>query len=587
MSRTARRRRLPSTDESAHELELEEAIGLVGAELRITVDRMATTNKELRASNEDIVSMNEELQSTNEELEAAKEEQQSLNEELTIVNTQLQDKLEELELRTADLDNLLNGTEIATLFLDREMRIRWYTPTMVALLSVKPADLGRPLADFACRFDDDEFLSDAIAVQRTLAPRTREVRGPGKRWYLRRLLPYCIGGDRIDGVVATFVDITDRRQAEEECRAAMVYAESIVETVREPLLVLDPELRVRTANSAFYRTFEAEPQTTIGRPLHELAEREWDVSQLRRLLTQVLLEKSTFESFEVERDFRGIGRRAMLLNARRLDDTPLILLAIEDITLRRAAEQLTRDLGLRDPLTGLPSRSLFHDRLSQALALARRSGRPLAVVLLDLDHFKDINDTLGHSQGDALLVAAAARLQACVRQTDTVARLGGDEFIVVLGELTNPQQAAVLAKKMIAEIGHPFVIDGQEVHIGASCGIAMHLPSGPEADPELILKNVDLALYRAKDEGRGSFCFYAPELTAAVKERKLLEHDLRLGLELGEFDLHYQPQVAVADGRLIGVEALLRWRSARRGSVLPGQFVPRAEESGLIVPLGA
>ena len=208
-------------------------------------------------------------------------------------------------------------------------------------------------------------------------------------------------------------------------------------------------------------------------------------------------------------------------------------------------------------------------------------------MLLDLDHFKDINDTLGHSQGDALLVAAAARLQACVRQTDTVARLGGDEFIMVLGELTNPQQAAVLAEKMIAEIGHPFVIDGQEVHIGASCGIAMHLPSGPGADPDLILKNVDLALYRAKDEGRGSFCFYAPELTAAVKERKLLEHDLRLGLELGEFDLHYQPQVAVADGRLIGVEALLRWRSARRGSVLPGEFVPRAEESGLIVPLGA
>ena len=424
------------TDETARELELEEAIGLVGAELRITVDRMATTNEELRASNEDIVSMNEELQSTNEELEAAKEEQQSLNEELTIVNAQLQDKLEELELRTADLDNLLNGTEIATLFLDREMRIRWYTPTMVALLSVKPADLGRSLADFACKFDDDEFLSDAIAVQRTLAPRIREMRGPGKRWYLRRLLPYRIGSDRIDGVVATFVDITDRRQAEQECRAAMVYAESIVETVREPLLVLDPELRVRTANSAFYRTFEAEPQTTIGRPLHELAEGEWDVPQLHRLLTQVLLEKSTFESFEVERDFRGIGRRVMLLNARRLDDTPLILLAIEDITLRRAAEQLTRDLGLRDPLTGLPSRSLFHDRLSQALALARRSGRPLAVLLLDLDHFKDVNDTLGHTQGDALLVAAAARLQACVRQTDTVARLGGDEFIMVLGELS-------------------------------------------------------------------------------------------------------------------------------------------------------
>ena len=230
---------------------------------------MATTNEELRASNEDIVSMNEELQSTNEELEAAKEEQQSLNEELTIVNAQLQDKLEELELRTADLDNLLNGTEIATLFLDREMRIRWYTPTMVALLSVKPADLGRSLADFACKFDDDEFLSDAIAVQRTLAPRIREMRGPGKRWYLRRLLPYRIGGDRS---TASWRRSSTSPTGDRRSRSAgrpWSTPKASWRRCASLFLVLDPELRVRTANWRF-----TEPSRPSRRPHRPPAQRD-------------------------------------------------------------------------------------------------------------------------------------------------------------------------------------------------------------------------------------------------------------------------------------------------------------------------
>lgn len=259
--------------------------------------------------------------------------------------------------------------------------------------------------------------------------------------------------------------------------------------------------------------------------------------------------------------------------------------AAMDITERKRAEEQVRHLAHHDQLTGLPNRVLLHERLHQALGLARSSGSRLGLLLLDLDHFKDINDTLGHPAGDGLLRAAAERFRRALRPGDTLARLGGDEFAVVLPGLAGGQGAAVLAQRLIDALAGPFVLEAQEVHVSASVGIALFEGEPDHAD-ELVRK-ADLALYKAKREGRGRFSSFEPSMDTEAQARGRLERELRAALDKGEFVLHYQPQVDLRTGRVDSVEALVRWRHPERRLVLPGEFVPVAEASGLIRPLGA
>ena len=256
-----------------------------------------------------------------------------------------------------------------------------------------------------------------------------------------------------------------------------------------------------------------------------------------------------------------------------------------DITERTRVEERTRYLALHDSLTGLPNRTLFHDRLQRALAEAERYDRRAGLLLLDLDQFKDINDMLGHTAGDQLLVEVARRLDACVRASDTVARLGGDEFALILTEMRRPEDAAAVARKAMQVLAKPFRLDGQEMHATTSLGIAIGPADGE--DPSQLLRAADMALYRAKAEGRNAFRFYAAEMSAQVEARKELEGDLRRALERGELTLEFQPQFEFAAGRIVGAEALARWRHPRLGPVPPAEFIPLAESSGLIVPLGA
>ena len=256
-----------------------------------------------------------------------------------------------------------------------------------------------------------------------------------------------------------------------------------------------------------------------------------------------------------------------------------------DITERRRTEDRIRRLALHDSLTSLPNRALFQDRLQQALAEARRHDRRVALLLLDLDHFKDINDTLGHTAGDRFLKEVAQRLDACVRASDTVARLGGDEFALILTELRQPEDAAVLARRAVRMVAEGMRLDNQEIQTTASIGITIYPTDSEDADQ--LLRYADLALYRAKAEGRNTYRFYAAAMGAQVEARRALERDLRTALERGELELHFQPQLDLATGHIDGAEALARWRHPTRGSVPPSEFIPLAETSGLIVPLGA
>jgi two-component system CheB/CheR fusion protein len=341
----------PEPEEPASDSQLQADLDATREDLRLTIEQMEAANEELKASNEEIRSINEELQASNEELETSKEELQSLNEELNTVNSQLQAKVHELEARTDDLNNLLNSTDVATLFLDRSLCIRWFTPAMKALLELMPTDIGRPISHFAQKFSGGDLVEDARNVLERLLPVDAEVVDDLGRWYIRHIVPYRTASDRIDGAVVTFTEITERKRWEQETEAAKEFAEDIVDTVREPLVVLTPKLSVHSANQSFYEAFQVSREETEGRLIYELGNRQWDVPQLRRLLGDVLPANRQFEDFEVEHEFEAIGRRTMLLNARRLGQEKLILLAIEDVTERKRNEQerelLSRELSHR------------------------------------------------------------------------------------------------------------------------------------------------------------------------------------------------------------------------------------------------
>jgi diguanylate cyclase (GGDEF)-like protein len=241
-------------------------------------------------------------------------------------------------------------------------------------------------------------------------------------------------------------------------------------------------------------------------------------------------------------------------------------------------------LAYHDGLTALPNRSLFNKLLSQAISQAQRSNNQLAVAFIDLDRFKQINDTLGHEAGDDLLKEVARRLKTCLRDSDIVARLGGDEFVVLLTELMEEKYAATVAKKIITAIATPFVLIGQEFRVTASIGISTYPLDG--ADAQTMTKNADIAMYQAKEDGKNNFQFYSEKLNANSLERLTLESSLRHALERGEFQLHYQAKRDIASGEITGMEALLRWHNPDLGMVAPMQFIQVAEETGLIVPIG-
>ena len=255
-----------------------------------------------------------------------------------------------------------------------------------------------------------------------------------------------------------------------------------------------------------------------------------------------------------------------------------------DITERKEAEERVRHLAHYDALTDLPNRTLFFDRLSQALIQARRDETKAAVMFIDLDRFKNINDTLGHSVGDLLLQGVAVRLSQCMRQGDSVSRQGGDEFVVLLPEVSQAEDAALVAQKILSSISQPFHLDGHELRVSCSIGISFYPNDGDDA--ETLMKNADTAMYRAKDSGRSNYQFYFSDMNARFLERLAMETSMRRAIEREQFELYYQPQMDVESGAIIGAEALIRWNHPDLGMVSPAHFIPLAEESGLIQSIG-
>ena len=316
--------------------ELESELNLTKERLNVTIEEMKSSNEELRSANEELQSMNEESQSTNEELETSKEELQSINEEMVTVNNELQMKIDELTQATDDMNNLFNSTEIAIIFLDRDLNIRRYTKEATNLIKMIESDVGRPFSDIATNLKYDNFTDDIQQVMDRVTFKETEIETEDGKWFQTRIMPYKTFKNVIDGVVITFNNITERKEQITDALDALELADSVVQTVREPLLVLDSKMKVVSANRSFYQTFKVTPENTIGKNLYIMGDRQWDITSLRNLLEDILPKKADLKDFVVEDDFPNIGHKKIILNARQIyqkgKGTSMILLAMEDVT---------------------------------------------------------------------------------------------------------------------------------------------------------------------------------------------------------------------------------------------------------------
>lgn len=441
----------------------------------------------------------------------------------------------------------------------------------------------------------DAVLSDAVKLERSFT-------AGGRQWELMfsQAVPYgampwiVLGsGLAITGLLAAFLIILVRtrsraiRLADDMTRAYRESEEllsSITNNIFEGIYRGIPGEGLAYANEALARMFGFDtPEEMVSHAGPILYADPNRRDQLRSLL----LQQGYYKNEEVE-FIRPDGTRFIGVNnavAVYSDDGELRYFdgAVSDITERKEAEEKIHYLAHYDSLTGLPNRTMLYDRIEQGIAHVDRNETELALLFLDLDRFKTVNDSLGHGVGDRLLAATAERIKKALRAHDTVSRQGGDEFLVALLDVEE-ESAARVASKIMDLVSEPFVIEGHELRITPSIGIALYPRDGESA--EKLIRNADAAMYYAKEKGRATFQYFTSELNARAYERLSLETDLRHALERGEFELHYQPQIRLSDGRIVGGEALIRWNHPERGMVSPGTFIPVAEQSGLIIEIG-
>jgi diguanylate cyclase (GGDEF)-like protein/PAS domain S-box-containing protein len=373
-------------------------------------------------------------------------------------------------------------------------------------------------------------------------------------------------------------DITERKRAEETLRTQSTAMTASMDGIG----ILDELLHFTYLNDALAKLYGyRDTETLLGRPLFDL----YEADEKERLMTQIL------PAVQQRGRWRGEA------NGRKRDGTAFpqeisitsidaggVVCVVRDITERTYAEEQIKHLAYHDALTGLPNRLLFKDRLTVALSHAQRERTRLAILFLDLDRFKVINDSLGHNIGDQLLQAVAARVSSCVRESDTVARLGGDEFTLLLPNLLRSDDAAPIAQKILEAVRYPFHIEGREFFITTSIGISLYPEDGTDA--ETLIKNADTAMYQAKEQGRDNYQLFNAFVNAKALQRIALEHGLHRALQNDELEVHYQPIFDFRSGRITGMEALLRWTHPDMGVVPPAVFIPIAEATGTMVPIG-
>jgi diguanylate cyclase (GGDEF)-like protein/PAS domain S-box-containing protein len=378
-------------------------------------------------------------------------------------------------------------------------------------------------------------------------------------------------------------EISERQRAEEALQRSEEKFRDLVENISEVICTLDKDGRVTYVSPVVEQIAGYSPAEVVGRSIADFIHPD-DLPSIENLQTMI---SGTLEPSECRIFTKSGETRWVRISSRPILDGDCVVglrAVLVDITDRKQAENQVKYVAYHDALTGLPNRTLLSDRLAMALAQRRRDGQSLAVIFLDLDRFKLINDTVGHAAGDEALQRIAERLMSAVREGDTVARLGGDEFTVLLPVISGVVDACEVAERILERLTRPLALAGHEFHLSASLGIALYPADGDDA--EALLRNADTAMYWAKDQGQNRFQLFTAAMNAQIQDRVSLESDLRHALDRGEITVYYQPQVNIESGQIMGMEALVRWRHSERGILLPADFIPLAEETGLILPIG-
>ncbi|MDX1695476.1 MAG: EAL domain-containing protein [Ketobacteraceae bacterium] len=567
-------------------MQLEQELQSTREDLQRTIDKMRLANEDLRVMNEEFVAMNEELQSSNEELESSKEELQSLNEELQNTNSTLDAKVYELELVNNDLANLISSTDIATVFLDKNLNIMRFTPATTRIMHLKPHDIGRPFTDIAHVFKGYNLLDSACEVLAKGIQHQSEVTTNDGQTYIRRVLPYRIDEGPIAGLVVTFVDVSEIRNAREKSEQYALQLQRQNQLLELPIVFArDLDDKIIFWNAGVEKFYGWSREQALGQVSHDLLKTEFP-QDLDDIIHDVL--SQGFWNGEL-RHHCASGRVVTVDShwalARDRHGEPWAVLELNnDISDRVAYQSELEYLANNDPVTQLPNQSLLLDLLQKKIQKASQARTSLALLLLDLDRFKNINDSLGHEIGNQLLMQVAERLQGYVNNDSFLARFGGDEFALLVGGRDIVNRASHLCDDLLKTFAEPFWLDNQEIFVGVSIGVSIY----PEdsTDAEGLLKSSDSALNVAKSEGRGQYCFFTPKLNRQAHRHLAIEVRLHKALEKNELYLHFQPQISLKTGKVVAAEALMRWHNEDLGSISPGEFIPIAEESGLILKLG-
>jgi diguanylate cyclase (GGDEF)-like protein/PAS domain S-box-containing protein len=409
-------------------------------------------------------------------------------------------------------------------------------------------------------------------------------------WVRQIVSPLCDAEGRITHLVSLGQDITHSKERMEDAEQALLLREQALVSSSNGIMITrsdENDHSIVYVNPAFERITGYSANEVIGREGRFLVRDDLAQPDLEEIRV-ALREKR--EGQALLRNYRKDGTQfwnelhiAPVKDSSGLATTHFVSV-INDVSERVNYQKELEYQATHDSLTGLANRNLLNDRITQAIAWANRQKLTVGVMLLDLDHFKLVNDASGHGAGDQMLKQVAQRLSSCIRDTDTVARLGGDEFVIVLTDLPETGDVDLIAEKVLGSLARPFDIDGQDVFVTASVGISMYPRDGDHG--EILLRYADMAMYRVKEHGRNSVRQFMPEMGVTAISRMNMEGSMRRGLERGEFKLHYQPKIELATQRIVGVEALVRWQHPQIGLIHPIEFIPLAEESGLILPLG-